>query len=93
MTASGEELPDFIVKRVIGIPGDTVRMDGNKTLHQTKWLVPSCDAGHLCLPPRGVSGPIHGRLMVEFLEDRAYLTVVQRASPGPFPAGQRRGRC
>jgi signal peptidase I len=78
----GLDVPDVLVKRVIGLPGDRVAMkDGQPIING--WAVPSCDAGeYVFLQSQGSGGSIHGRLRVEFLEDRAYLTV--QVSSAPF---------
>jgi signal peptidase I len=61
-----------LVKRVIGLPGDRIGMNGpHPTING--WEVPSCDAGPY-LYPVGLNG-VTGRLTVEFLDDRAYLTL------------------
>jgi signal peptidase I len=61
-----------LVKRVIGIPGDMIVFTEGQAL-VNGWPVPSCDAG----PYVAYSGSnkVDGRLSVEFLENRAYLTV------------------
>jgi signal peptidase I len=61
-----------LVKRVIGLPGDRVALQHGR-LFINEWPVPNCDAG----PYANVLGTlsIRGRVTVEFLEDRAYLTV------------------
>jgi signal peptidase I len=68
-------LPDVLVKRVIGLPGDRVAMRGSVPVING-WEVPSCDAGdYMYVMPDASGDAIRGRLFVEFLEDRAYLTV------------------
>ena len=64
--------PAAVVKRVVGLPGDFVAFRGGSPIING-WIVPSCDAG----PFISVSGrvTVRGRIAVEFLEDRAYLTV------------------
>jgi signal peptidase I len=64
--------PAAVVKRVVGLPGDFVAFRGGSPI-VNGWIVPSCDAG----PFISVSGrvTVRGRIAVEFLEDRAYLTV------------------
>ncbi len=73
-----------LVKRVIGLPGDRISMRG-VTPMINGWLVPSCDAGaYLYFVPGGDSGIVQGRLMVEFLGDRAYLVIhTGEAPPSP----------
>jgi signal peptidase I len=74
-SASGRSWPDALVKRVIGLPGDVVAMRGTTPVING-WQVPWCDAGEYLYVLPDVGGrAIHGRLRVEFLDDRAYLTV------------------
>ncbi|HVW23779.1 MAG TPA: signal peptidase I [Polyangiaceae bacterium] len=63
---------EHLVKRVIGLPGDRVRIRAGHPLIND-WEIPSCDAGTYFRPEP--HGGVEGRLLVEFLEDRAYLTV------------------
>jgi signal peptidase I len=73
--ARGASMPPMLVKRVIGLPGDRITMRGGEPVING-WPVPNCDAGPYIyvLPDVGDVG-VHGRLRVEFLDDRAYLTV------------------
>ena len=66
--------PPFLVKRVIGLPGDRVEMRADSPIING-WLIPSCDAGEYFYVFPGGGGALQGRLRVEFLEDRSYLTV------------------
>ncbi len=69
------EAPAVLVKRVIGLPGDRIAMRGGVPMING-WLVPSCDAGEYLYALATFGDPgLHGRLRVEFLEDRAYLAV------------------
>jgi len=69
----------MLVKRVIGLPGDYIAMrDGRPVVNDVP--VPSCDAGTFIYFGSQVS---RGRLTVEWLDDRAYLTM-QEAGPHPF---------
>jgi signal peptidase I len=77
--AAGQRLgavaSEILVKRVVGLPGDRIEMKGDSPVING-WLVPSCDAGeYLYVLPDTTGRVVHGRLHVEFLEDRAYLTV------------------
>jgi len=79
MARRAADLPDLLVKRVIGLPGDRVAMRGGAPVIND-WPVPSCDAGeYIDVDPDGRS--LHGRLHVEFLDDRAYVTVHATAAP------------
>ncbi len=64
--------PKALVKRVMGLPGDVVAFR-NGVPFVNGWVVPSCDAG----PFVSTAGTttVRGRLAVELLEDRTYLTV------------------
>jgi len=68
------DVPDFLVKRVIGLPGDRIGMKGGIPVING-WTVPVCDAGEYLYVLEGGENGLDGRLAVEFLEDRAYLTV------------------
>jgi len=71
----GAGLPDILLKRVVGLPGDRIEMRGDSPVING-WPVPSCDAGeYLYVIPDATGRALHGRLRVEFLDDRAYLTV------------------
>jgi signal peptidase I len=75
----GTDVPDAMVKRVIGLPGDRVAMRGGTPVIND-WPVPTCDAGeYLDVVADGPS--LHGRLRMEFLDERAYLTVHAGAAP------------
>lgn len=66
-----------LVKRVIGLPGDHVSMIGSRPVlngHE----VPSCDAGTFVY--FGASRTSRGHLVVEWLDERAYLAIYE---PGP----------
>jgi signal peptidase I len=64
--------PASIVKRVIGLPGDEIAfVNGSPVIND--WVVPSCDAGPLLIADG--TRLVRGRLAVEVLADRAYLTL------------------
>jgi signal peptidase I len=68
-------VPDSLVKRVIGLPGDRIEMQKDSPVING-WRVPSCEVGeYLYVIPDATGRGVHGRMYVEFLEDRAYLTV------------------
>jgi signal peptidase I len=72
--------PRTLVKRIIGLPGDVIAFrDGSPMING--WVVPSCDAG----PYLSVSGRelVRGRLAVEVLGDRTYLTIRPPAGEPP----------
>jgi signal peptidase I len=80
-TASG---PPFLIKRVIGVPGDEIIMNSGRP-YINRWAVPKCDAGRFAnVLPGG--GYLAGRLVVEFLDDRAYLTMhaPERKQSSPY---------
>jgi signal peptidase I len=71
----GLHFPDVLVKRAIGRPGDRIGMNSGVPVING-WEVPTCVAGdYLYLLPDGESGASRGHVVVEFLEDQAYLTV------------------
>jgi signal peptidase I len=85
LAAGAVGLPDVLVKRVIGLPGDRVAMHGSTPVING-WTVPTCDAGdYMYLPADASGGVVHGRLVVEFLDDRAYLSVHTAAIAFPDP--------
>ena len=65
--------PEYLIKRVIGLPGDEVIMNSGRP-YINRWPVPKCDAGRYAnVVPGG--GYVTGRLVVEFLDGASYLTV------------------
>jgi signal peptidase I len=80
-----EGMPDVLVKRVIGLPGDRIEMRGNNPVING-WTVPGCVVEGLYFHlARGGSGEtFRGQLRVEFLGDEAYLTLRAGNTP-PFP--------
>jgi signal peptidase I len=75
--------PPTLIKRVIGLPGDRIQMLGGLPIING-WRVPTCDVGeYVYLLPDGEGGAVRGRLLVEFLDDRAYLTVHMVVKPFP----------
>jgi len=69
---AGPTTPRWLVKRVIGLPGDVVSFRSGFPI-VNRWVVPSCDAGPFA--STGVTTTVRGRLNVELMEDRSYLTV------------------
>jgi len=64
--------PASIVKRVIGLPGDEIAfLNGSPVING--WVVPACDAGPFLIADG--TRLVRGRLAVEVLADRAYLTL------------------
>lgn len=61
-----------VVKRVIGLPGDEIRMRGGFPI-VNGWEVPSCDVGRYVHLKDGVK--VDGRVFVEFLAGASYLTL------------------
>ncbi len=68
----GPNLPNELVKRVVGLPGDTIVVRAGQ-LWINGWPAPSCDAGRYAY--LNGDGLLDARLVVEFLEERAYLTA------------------
>jgi signal peptidase I len=79
---------DYLIKRVIGIPGDRISMNGGQPVING-WSVPLCDAG-MYANITGDFQPTQGHLAVEFLDDHAYLTLYtfSRAVPQFVPTYQ-----
>jgi signal peptidase I len=97
----GARVPEILVKRVVGLPGDLIEMRGDVPVING-WTVPTCDAGeYLYVMPDVTGQALRGRLRIEFLDDRAYLTVhavgrpfvgAYRVKPGEvFVLGDNRG--
>ena len=79
--SQGGELSDFFVKRVVGLPGNRIEMKNGAPVING-WEVPTCRAGpYLHLASDGTGVAFQGVVFVEFLEDRAYVTI--RRSPMP----------
>jgi signal peptidase I len=74
--------PASIVKRVIGLPGDEIAfVSGSPVING--WVVPSCDAGPFLVADG--TRIIRGRLAMEVLADRAYLTLRAPLDERRFP--------
>jgi signal peptidase I len=70
---------DEPIRRVIGLPGDRIEMKRGGFPIINGWEVPTCDVGRYFR--WGAQGETNARVILEFLEDRAYLTVhVNRAT-------------
>jgi signal peptidase I len=68
-------LPLVLAKRVVGLPGDRVSMNGSAPVING-WEVPGCEAGdYLALPENPSGKALQAPLFVEFLGDRVYLTL------------------
>lgn len=77
------QAPPVLIKRVVGLPGDRIQMQGGIAIING-WRVPTCDAGAYIYPlSDGQGGAFQARMLVEFLDDRAYLTV--HSAPREFP--------
>jgi len=76
----GSDGTQEVVKRVIGLPGDTVAYQQGQ-LVINDWTVPACDAG----PYVDMLGrlTVRGRLIMEYLGDKTYLTV-RNVMEAPF---------
>jgi signal peptidase I len=76
-------VPDVLVKRVIGLPGDRVEMrDGLPVING--WKVPSCEVGEYAYLLDNASSTtlraMRGHLALEFLGDQVYLTLAGPAA-------------
>jgi signal peptidase I len=79
--AIGVDGTQMIVKRVIGLPGDTVTYQQG-LLYVDNFKLPVCDAGPYAMTLGHLL--VKGRLVVEFLGEHAYLTV-RKAVERTFP--------
>ncbi len=77
---TGAHGPQSVVKRVVGLPGDKITTSGG-LLSINGWRIPACDAGPYVDLPGQLT--VRGRLTVEFLADKSYLTVRNMFEP-PF---------
>ncbi|HKY39209.1 MAG TPA: signal peptidase I [Polyangiaceae bacterium] len=75
---------DEAIRRVIGLPGDHIEMKKGGFPIINGWAVPTCDVGRYFR--WGSQGETNARLLLEFLDDAAYLTVhINRATAfAPF---------
>jgi signal peptidase I len=80
----GTEGPDLIVKRVVGLPGDRISMQGSVVVVNDR-PVRYCEVGPY-LYPLSDGGGVAGRVFVEFLGDRPHLALY---TPGIDPWGGR----
>jgi signal peptidase I len=70
--------PDLLIKRVIGLPGDTVEVRLDDAFING-WKVPTCDVGaYTYVLPGGDGTFVRARLNIEYLEDRVYLSLRPR---------------
>jgi len=71
------DTPEFLIKRVIGLPGDHVVVRFGATIRINNWTVPSCAVGsYTYVAPGGNGSYFANRLVVEFLEGHAYAGLV-----------------
>jgi signal peptidase I len=81
--SSSQPRPEVLLKRVIGLPGDTISMRGEIPVING-WQVPTCIAGmYAYLSGDGDGGNLQGTVVVEYLDDHAYLTLHSFPTP-PF---------
>lgn len=75
-------VPRDVVKRVIGLPGDRVSMNGVHPIING-WPVPLCEAGAYYNPNDDIvqDADPSGLLVMEFLEGEAYLTLQTKVAP------------
>jgi signal peptidase I len=79
---TGADGPGLLVKRVVGLPGDTVAYEGGRLI-LNRQPVGACDAGPFTNTVGGVT--VRGRLSVEHLGSETYLAVLN-VGERPFPA-------
>jgi signal peptidase I len=77
--------PDLLVKRVIGLPGDQVEVFADNAFING-WRVPACDVGpYTYVPPGGDGAFVQGRIKLEFLEGRTYVSLRPPVAPESAP--------
>ena len=64
------------IKRAIALPGDTLVVEGGHPIING-WRVPSCRVGEYVYQEGGEFSEKQGELFVEFLGERAYLTLFE----------------
>ena len=72
------DVPEELVKRVIGLPGDTITSFGG-FVAINGWQIPSCNVGPYVFIAG--DGMLEAQLRMEYLEDQAYLTARVPALP------------
>jgi len=71
------DIPDFLIKRVIGLPGDHVVVRFGATIRINNWTVPSCPVGsYTYIAPGGEGTYFANRLVLNYLEGHAYVGLV-----------------
>jgi len=76
-----EQASEDYVKRAVGLPGDVIEMKGG-ALFVNGWQVPRCVLGQSSLPGSEPGDNETGRVALEFLDGRAYLTFSGSSSAG-----------
>jgi len=66
------DVPEELVKRVIGLPGDTVHTRGGYAFING-WRIPTCEVSPYVFIAG--DGMLEAHLRMEFLEDRVYITA------------------
>jgi signal peptidase I len=66
------DVPEELVKRVIGLPGDTILTRGGYAFING-WRIPTCEVGPYVFIAG--DGMLEAHLRMEFLEDRVYITA------------------
>jgi signal peptidase I len=66
------DVPEELVKRVIGLPGDTILTRGGYAFING-WRIPTCEVGPYVFIAG--DGMLEAHLRMEFLEDRVYVTA------------------
>jgi len=74
----GPDVPEELVKRVIGLPGDTITTYG-ASVSINGWQIPSCSVGPYVFIAG--DGMLHAQLRMEYLDDAVYLTAIVPALP------------
>jgi signal peptidase I len=69
------ELDSTLFKRVVGLPGDVLTVDRGAPVING-WRVPRCGVGRISLDLPSINAPMGGTLIMEWLGDSTYLTLV-----------------
>jgi len=86
----GPDVPEYLIKRVIGLPGDVVEMHASTPVVDG-WEVPSCDAGPFVSMLPGGTLAFNGYLRIEFLGGRPYPSTRVAMVPPVEPVRVRDG--
>lgn len=77
-----QELEPALFKRVIGLPGDVLTVERGQPVING-WRVPRCHVGLISFELPAIHAPLRGALVLEWLGNATYLTLVEAVSLEP----------